>query len=157
MIEPPRFHWFRVAALLLAGCVATILAIRYWPGAASYVAPVAEGTTKTQWKIQAEFKPPRSIVVNRPDSTAILSFEMSKIRNPPIPYPVTIRNLSDRSYPVSYKLLAYDSQARRVGEATDNVTIGPKETVLRQLFFSDSLLPNTPKYASFRLIAYIEH
>jgi hypothetical protein len=156
MNELGRMRWGGAIALFLAGCVVTFLVLRYWQRTGASVAPVAQ-VSKTHWRIEAELKPPRTVLINDPDKVAILSFEFSSLNRPPIPYLVRIRNLTDGSFPVAYQVFAYDAGKRRVGEADDNVVISRGETVLRQLYFSNSLSPSPATYASFRLVADIEH
>jgi hypothetical protein len=159
MSDERRFGWLGATALFLAGCVVAFLVLRYWQGVGTSVAPVAQQTSKSRWRIQADFKLPRSVIVNSPDKLEILLFEVGrpKIEGLIEYYPVSIKNLSDHIYPVAYEIFAYDAQNRRVDETSDSVTIGAKETVLRQLDFDHPLSVDARKFASFRLIADIEH
>jgi hypothetical protein len=156
-----RFGWLGAVALFLAGCVVTFLVLRYWPGAGTSLAPVAQQTSKSRWGFEADFQllpsHSRPIIVSSPDKTDILKFEIHRPKLSLEPYPVSIKNLSDRAYPVTYEIFAYDAQKRRVDEASDSVTIGAKETVLRQLGFDHPASVDARTFASFRLVADIEH
>jgi uncharacterized protein YcfL len=111
---------------------------------------------------QADFSPPRSFTVNSADKTEILVFRVERPKVIPRSihilgsYPVSIKNLSDRPYAVSYVIYAYDAQNRRLDETSDSVTIGPKETVLRLLEFSHPLSVEARTFAYFRLIGDID-
>jgi hypothetical protein len=154
-----RIGWLGGVALFLAGCVVTLWVLRYWHGPGSLsLAPVVQQTSKSRWRFEADFKLPTSIIVRSPDKTEILSFDIRRSKNPPLePYPVEIRNLSDHAYPVTYQIFAYDAQHRRVDTTTDGVTIGGKETVLRNVDFDHPLSVDARTFTSFRLIADIEH
>jgi hypothetical protein len=156
MSDEPRFGWLKRAAFFLAGCVITLLALR-WSGFESLPALVEKQTSKSRWRFEADFKTPKSIIVTSPDKTEILVFEVHRPKLILEPFPVSIKNLSDRPYPVTYEIFAYDAHNRRVDETSDSVTIGAKETVLRQLGFSHPLSVDAQTFASFRLIADIEH
>jgi len=157
MNEARRFGWLGAGALFLAGCFATFLIIRHWPGGGAVLTPISHQTGKGQWRIQADFKLQQPIFVNDPDKRQILSFEVGRSRNPLVEYPVSIKNLSDRSYSLTYEIFAYDAQNRRVDETSDSLTITAKETVLRQLLFSHPLSVDAGTFASYRLIANIDH
>ncbi len=103
--------------------------------------------------------------MSSPDKTEIFSFDVAKpkytapylyVASLPYYYSVSIKNLSDRAYAVSYSIYGYDAQNRRVAETSDSVTLSAKETVLRQVLFSQRLSVDPTKFASFRLFAYIE-
>jgi len=157
MSDERRFGWLGAVALFLAGCVVTFLVLRYWQGVGTSLAPVAQQTSKNRWTFQMDFKPPRAIIVNSPDKTEILLFDVGRPKFVSPFYPISIKNLSDRPYALSYVIYAYDAQNRRVDETSDSVTIGAKETVLRQLVFSLPGLSTNRDFASFRLIADIDH
>lgn len=154
MNESRRLSWIGAGTFFLAGCTVAFLALRHWHGAGASVAPIAE-QTNNYWRFETELKPARSVLVSDPDKTGILSFVFGSLKGAPIPYPVTIKNLANHPLSVTYQVFAYDAGKRRVGQATDSVIIGTRETVLRQLYFSDSLSPYTPTYVSFRLVANI--
>jgi hypothetical protein len=155
--EEHRFDWVKRGAFFLAGCVITLLVLR-WSGFETSRALIEKQANKSQWRFEADFKLPKSIIVSSPDKAEILSFDIRGSKNPPLePYPVTIRNLSERSYPVTYQIFAYDAQHRRVDDVTDSVTIGAKEMVLRQLSFDHPLSVDARTFASFRLVADIAH
>jgi hypothetical protein len=155
MTDEPRSDWPKRAAFFLAGCVLTFLALR-WSGFETSPAPVAKQTTKSRWRFQADFKTPKSIIVSSPDKTQVLVFEIHRPKLILDPYPVSIKNLSDRAYAVTYEIFAYDAQNRRVDETSDSVTVGAKETVLRQLGFDHPVSVEARSFASYRLIADIE-
>jgi hypothetical protein len=100
--------------------------------------------------------------VDSTDKTEILVFqvEMPKLIHQPIhvlgSYTVSIRNLSDRAYAVSYIIYAYDAQNRRLDETSDSVTLGAKENVLRQLEFLHPLSVDARTFSYFRLIGDID-
>ena len=97
--------------------------------------------------------------VNSEDKTKqLLSFEFSKWGHGPLTLmpPITVKNLTDRRIALSYKILGYDGQQRRVSEADDSVVIEAGESVLRQ----PVLTPDTFNFQtgkSFRLLADIQH
>jgi hypothetical protein len=156
MTDERRFDWLRRVAFFLAGCVITFWVLR-WSGFETPPAPVGRQTTKSRWQFQTDFKIPRSIVVSSPDKTEILVFEVRRPKLILEPYPVAIKNLSDRAYNVTYEIFAYDAQNRRVDETSDSVTIGAKETVLRQLGFDHPASVDARTFASFRLVADVDH
>jgi hypothetical protein len=154
------FDWLKRAVFFLAGCVLTFLVLR-WSGFETPRVPFAKQTTKSRWSFDADFpllpSHSRPIIVSSPDKTDILRFEVHRPKLTLESYPVSITNLSDRAYPVTYEIFAYDAQKRRVDEASDSVTIGARETVLRQLGFDHPASVDARTFASFRLVAYIEH
>jgi hypothetical protein len=157
MSDERRFGWLKRAAFFLAGCVITLLVLR-WSGFETPPPPVEKHTSKSRWRFETDFKTPKSIIVTSPDKAEILSFDIGRSKNPPLePYPVSIRNLSNRAYPMTYQIFAYDTQHRRTDETSDSVTIGAKETVLRELSFSHPLSVDARTFASFHLIVEIEH
>jgi hypothetical protein len=160
MSDEPRFVWLKRAALFLAGCVVTLLVLR-WSGFETPPARIEKQTGKNQWRFEADFKllpsHSRPIIVSSPDKTDILVFEVHRPKLSLEPYPVSIKNLSGHAFPVTYVIFAYDAQNRRVDETSDSVTIGDKETVLRQLNFSHPASVDARTFTSFRLIADIEH
>ena len=163
MSDGRRFGWLGAVAVLLVGCIVAFLVPRYWQGGGTFPTSFVQQTSKSRWTFQADFKPPKSITMNSPDKTESLVFQVESPN--PIPglihvlgsYPVSIKNLSYRAYAVSYVIYAYDAQNRRLDEASDTVTIGAKETVLRQLEFSHPSSVDARTFATFRLIADIDH
>jgi hypothetical protein len=158
-----RFGWFGAVAVLLVGCIVAFLVPRYWQRGGTFPTSFVQQTSKSRWTFQADFKPPKSFTVNSPDKTENLVFQVERSKLVPGlnhvlgSYPVSIKNLSDRAYAVSYMVYAYDAQNRRLDETSDSVTMGAKETVLRQLDFSHQLSVDARTFASFRLIADIDH
>jgi hypothetical protein len=160
MSDELRFEWLKRAAFFFAGCVLTFLVLRS-SGFETPPAPIEKQTSKSQWRFEAKFKllhsHSRPIIVSSPEKTDILTFEIHRPKLSLEPYPVSIKNLSGQRYPVTYVIFAYDAQNRRVDETSDSVTIGAKETVLRQLNFSHPASVDVRTFSSFRLIADIEH
>jgi hypothetical protein len=158
-----KFGWLGAVAFFLGGCILAFLVPHYWQMGGTFPTWVVQQPNKSRWTFQADFKPPRSFTVNSTDKTEILVFQVERPKLIPRPihilgsYPVSIKNLSDRAYAVSYVIYAYDAQNRRLDETSDSVTIGAKETVLRQLDFSHPLSVDARTFASFRLIADIDH
>jgi hypothetical protein len=158
-----RIGWLGSVSLFLVGCIVAFLVPRSWQSGGTLPTAVVQQTSKSQWKFEADLKPPRSITVNSPDKTESLVFQVERPK--PIfglihvlgSYPVSIKNLSSRAYAVSYIIYAYDAQNRRLDERSDSVTLGPTEIVRRQLNFSHPLSTNARIFASFRLIADIDH
>jgi hypothetical protein len=136
---------------------------RYWQRGGTFPTAVVQLTSSDRWTFEADFKPPGSFKVDNPDRTEILVFQVERPK--PIPellhvlgtYPISIKNLSDRPYTVSYVIYAYDTQNRRLDEASDSLSIVANETVLRKLDFSHPLSEEARNSASFRLIAEIDH
>jgi hypothetical protein len=163
MSDEGKIGWLGSVSLFLAGCIVAFLVPRSWQGGGTFPTVVVQQTNNSRWTFEADFKPPRSITVDSPDKTKILVFQVERPR--PIPglihvlgsYPVSIKNLSDRAYLVSYIIYVYDAQNRRLDETSDKVTIGGAEIVTRQLDFSRPLSANARTFATFRLIANIDH
>jgi hypothetical protein len=154
-----RFGRLKAVVLLLAGCIVGLVVARYWTdrrGLLTLVTPAAQQTTNLRhFGFQEDFTLPAHIVANGPEKTEILSFELDKPKSSleDVP-PITIKNLTDQAFSVSYQILGYDSKKRRVGQASDSIVIGARETALREPL----LVPDVwamPKYTSFRLICEI--
>jgi hypothetical protein len=158
-----RICWLASVSLFIAGCIVALLVPRFWQKGGTFATAVEQPTSKSLWTFEADFRPPRSITVNSPDKTEILVFQVERPK--PIPglihvlgsYPISIKNLSDRAYAVSYIIYAYDAQNHRLDETMDSVTLGATEIVRRQLEFSHQLSANARTSATFRLIADIDH
>jgi hypothetical protein len=113
--------------------------------------------TKTRlgpWNVT--FRLPASIQV--PEGQPILKFEFerSSLRSLDA-LPVTISNLSDRSYLVSCSLYGYDSKGRRMSQATDIFPIGRRERVVREfLLFPYASFGAIMQARSFALVVSVE-
>jgi hypothetical protein len=158
-----RFGWLGAVAFFLGGCIVAFLVPRFWQEGGSFPAWVVQQPDKSRLTFQADFRPPRSFTVNSTDKTEILVFQVERPKVLPRPihvlgsYPVSIKNLSNRAYAVSYVIYAYDAQNRRLDEASDSVTVSARETVLRQLEFSHPLSVDARTFAYFHLIGEIDH
>jgi hypothetical protein len=157
--EARRIGRLKAVALLLVGCIVGLVVARYWThwrGLLALMTPAAQQTTNLRhFGFQADFTLPAHIVANDPDKTQLLSFEFGRPKNSleDIP-PITIKNLTEQAFSLSCEILGYDSKKRRVGQASDSIVIGARETALREPI----LVPDvwaTPKYTSFRLICEI--
>ena len=153
-----NLRWLGGTALFLAGAIVSFLAIRYWRGVSPSLTPAIEQTTNSHnWGFQANFKPPAHVIASAPDKTELLSFEFGRSKNRwEVLSTITIKNLTDLPYSISYQILGYNSKKQRVGHASDGVEIGARESTLREPF----LIPDVsgvPSYSSFRLIVEIEH
>ena len=163
MSDERRFGWPGAIAVLLVRCVVAFAVPRYWQGGGTFPTSFVQQTSKSRWTFQADFKPPKSFTVNSPDKAENLIFQVERPKLIPGlihvlgSYPVSIKNLSDCACAVPYVIYAYDAGNRRLDETGDSVTMGAKETVLRQLDFSHPLSVDTRTFASFRLIADIDH
>ena len=97
-------------------------------------APVEE--TLGPWK--ASFRIPGSVQV--PQVQPVVKCEFSKHAESLLGFVnVTLTNLVDKSYVISYQVYGYDSKGRRISEGDDEFAIGPRESVIKKLFLDRQL------------------
>ncbi len=143
------------AALFISGALSGYFAARHFPRGQTQQKGGPQQRKATEWLVQADFKAPAAIEVEAPNKQAILRFDFGKPERVLLDQlPVTISNLGERPYSLSYRIHGYDSKGRRMSEAYDRVLIAAHETVLREVM----LIPGAaPRFASsFRLVAHIE-
>jgi hypothetical protein len=88
------------------------------------------GETLGPWK--ASFRIPGSVQV--PQDQPLIKCEFSKHAESLLGFVnVTLTNLVDKSYVISYQVYGYDSKGRRISEGEDGFAIGPRERVVRNL------------------------
>jgi len=155
IVTERKFGWLGAALFFAAGCVLTFLVFQFSQRMRAS-ASRGQQTNEKVWRFETSFKIPASVVINSPTKEQILSFNIDKPQNFFLPLSVTIKNLTEHPYAMTYEIFAYDPQNQRVDETSDSVSIESKETVLRKVAFSH-VMSNGRPYVPFRLNADIEH
>ncbi len=93
------------------------------------------GTTTTLGPWAATFKVPSSMRL--PDKDPVLKFEFTRDRMASLDeLKLTVSNLTDQSYLVTYGIYAYNTKGKRVSGDFDKFAIGKHESVIRQIMLS---------------------